>query len=202
VPPPGLEQRITARIGQPRPERRARYWPALAAALLVGVAIGAVASAGLFQTARGNAIADTIVANNLRALMAPDPVQVASSDRHTVKPWFDGKLTFAPDVIDLADQGFPLVGGRIDIVELAPVPSLVYRHDQHLITLTESRAGIAASGATSERGFARLAPGHDGLLGRVRRFPDELDTFVRLFRCDGQPRYAVPFTLGRASGDS
>src|SRR5262249_48881580 len=66
-----------------------------------------------------------------RALAAASPVDVVSSDRHTVKPWFAGKVAQAPLVLDFADRGFPLVGGRIDYVGTPRVPVLVYRHGQH-----------------------------------------------------------------------
>jgi anti-sigma factor RsiW len=68
--------------------------------------------------------------------MAPQPIDVASSDRHTVKPWFNGRIPQAPRVVDLAKQDFPLVGGRIDVVGETPVPTLVYVHGKHLISLT------------------------------------------------------------------
>ena len=74
-------------------------------------------------------------------LMAPQPTDVGSSDRHTVKPWFNGRIPEAPRVVDLADQGFPLVGGRIDVIGRVPVPTLVYRHRQHLISLSAVPAG-------------------------------------------------------------
>jgi anti-sigma factor RsiW len=68
--------------------------------------------------------------------MAPEPVDVVSSDRHTVKPWFNGRIPNSPRVVDLAKQDFPLVGGRIDVVGQTPVSTLVYRHAKHLISLT------------------------------------------------------------------
>ena len=67
--------------------------------------------------------------------MAPQPTDVSSSDRHTVKPWFNSRIPQSPQVVDLADKGFPLVGGRIDVIGTRPVPTLVYRHRQHLISL-------------------------------------------------------------------
>jgi len=78
-------------------------------------------------------VASDLFASHWRALAATSPVDVVSSDRHTVKPWFAGKIADAPVVRDFADQGFPLVGGRIDYVGSARVPVLVYRHGQHLI---------------------------------------------------------------------
>jgi anti-sigma factor RsiW len=90
-----------------------------------------------------NTTAEMVVASHLRALMAPQPIDVSSSDRHTVKPWFNGRVPQAPRVVDLTNEGFPLVGGRIDVIDRMPVPTLVYRHRQHLISLV----AIPAAGA-------------------------------------------------------
>jgi anti-sigma factor RsiW len=68
--------------------------------------------------------------------MAPEAVDVVSSDRHTVKPWFNGRIPNSPRVVDLAKEEFPLIGGRIDVVGQTPVSTLVYRHAKHLISLT------------------------------------------------------------------
>jgi anti-sigma factor RsiW len=78
-------------------------------------------------------VAHDLFASHWRALAAASPVDVVSSDRHTVKPWFAGKVAQAPLVLDFADRGFALVGGRIDYVGAQRVPVLVYRHGQHLI---------------------------------------------------------------------
>ncbi len=84
---------------------------------------------------RRDQAADELVSAHLRSLVQNSPVQVASSDEHNVKPWFNGKVDFAPEVRDLSAEGFPLVGGRLDIINGKRVGVLVYRHRLHLIDI-------------------------------------------------------------------
>ncbi len=144
LPPasPVLRSRIVQQIGfaDVAPRRRfPEHWRSLAATLLVGLIGGAVLDNGrvfLGLPPASEQIADAVLAGHLRGLVAQQPYDIASSNRHVVKPWFNGRTTIAPDAPDLAAEGFPLIGGRIDIVGGKAVPTLVYRRDQHVISVT------------------------------------------------------------------
>jgi len=163
--PPGLARRIEAAVGL-------RPAPALARAK-TDVALSP-----------GPADADRVVANHMRALMATQPVDVGSSDRHTVKPWFNGRIPEAPRVVDLAGAGFPLVGGRIDVVGRAPVATLVYRHRQHLISLSEVPGRTIAAPERQIAGYNIVSWTDDGVaywaVSDVAAA--DLDAFAKAFR--------------------
>jgi anti-sigma factor RsiW len=150
-PEPAPEDLVTVAeyIGGIRSETARPSWQALAAAVVLAVAITGAASWFMLRPNPAETSAELVVASHVRAMMAPQPTDVSSSDRHTVKPWFSGRIPQAPRVIDLTDKGFPLVGGRIDVVGTRPVPTLVYRHRQHLISLVA--APIASGAAPSTR---------------------------------------------------
>ena len=152
--PARVEPRL-ALFGRVRRPVRSDWGTALAACL-VGALAGATLTAGALKpNSQAPAMAE-VVSDHLRAVMAPQPFDVASSDQHTVKPWFTGRLPFAPHVFDLAKDGFPLVGGRVDVVAGQPAATLVFRHDKHLISLTSQPVGatLGANQAGEEhRGF-------------------------------------------------
>jgi anti-sigma factor RsiW len=138
--PPGLHARIEASIGGLRRPRTQPSWRALAASIVLTAMVASSSTWIIFGSQPENTVADSLVSDHIRALMAPEPTDVASSDRHTVKPWFNGRIPESPRVVDLAKVDFPLVGGRLDVIGQTPVPTLVYRHDKHLISLTEMPA--------------------------------------------------------------
>jgi len=130
---------------------------------------------------------DMAMANHLRALMAPQVADVGSSDRHTVKPWFNGRVPEAPRVVDLSAEGFPLVGGRVDVLGRTPVPTLVYRRRQHLISLmavpSDQAPGIPAERRTIA-GYNVLSWTQGGVvyLAVSDVAAADLDAFAKAFR--------------------
>ena len=127
-------------------------WRAMAASALLGAGLASTLTYLAMQPDMDAVAPAAIVAVHQRAELAVVPVEVASSDRHTVKPWFDNHLAVSPPVIDLAQDGFSLVGGRIDIVEGVRVPTLVYRHGKHQVSVVaEPMPGGSDTGAAPAR---------------------------------------------------
>ena len=107
---------------------------------------------------------DEAVASHVRSLQVEHLTDVVSSDQHTVKPWFDGKLDFAPDVKDFTAQDFPLVGGRLDYLNGRAVAALVYRHNKHFINVFVWPAAEAVKPETEmRRGYVIINCATNGL---------------------------------------
>jgi anti-sigma factor RsiW len=123
-------------------------WLALAAAIIFAAIIAWNLLPRLQRPGADQFLATQLIASHVRSLMANHLTDVASSDQHTVKPWLDAKLDFAPAVVDLSEKGFPLIGGRLDYLDNRPVAALIYQRRKHFINLFVWPAGSDAAGAT------------------------------------------------------
>jgi anti-sigma factor RsiW len=136
---------------------------------------------------RGNPLAQEVISSHVRSLLAAHLLDVPSTDQHTVKPWFDGKLKFSPPVHDLAEHGFRLTGGRLDYLHGREVAALVYQRRLHVINLfiwpSESGRNMAAESFTKD-GYNVSHWEHDGFVfwavSDVN--PEDLSAFAELLR--------------------
>jgi anti-sigma factor RsiW len=190
--PPDLRDRVLAAINEAEPTanviqlpRRSRSWLtsglALAAAVVLGFFLGRV----LERPTSNRALLAQLTDSHLRSLMGNHLTDVATSDQHTVRPWFEGKLDFAPPVEDLSAQGFPLVGGRVEYISGRVVAALVYQRRQHFINLfiwPEAGAKELTT-AKSQRGYNFIHWNSNGMtfwaVSEINE--DELRNFGREF---------------------
>jgi anti-sigma factor RsiW len=171
-----------------RPISKRPSWRAFAAAIAATI-VASVGTEKLTSTAGSPDEATlAVVTSHMRGQISGHPVDVASSDRHTVKPWLGAKLAVDAMVADLAPEGFELLGGRIDIVGSNPAPTLVYKRRQHLISLTQLRPEVVNQLATPR---LKTVDGYPVVIWKddARAYaavsdiaPAELDAFAAAFR--------------------
>jgi len=156
--PAGLRERVQAAV-RAAPARRQPSWrPSPWQAGIAAAAVVVLAVSGWLVSQRRGADSElaAVFDAHLRSLAPGHLADVASTDQHTVKPWFAGKLTFSPPVVDHAAEGFPLVGGRVDVVDGRDVAALVYSRRNHLINVfirPLDRGERSAGRAGEQRGY-------------------------------------------------
>jgi anti-sigma factor RsiW len=162
--PNELEKRLRSAVRQASKAESPRWWswswssnwPRVLAPLAAVALVLLIAMPFVMRTSTQDRLSQEIVSAHVRSLMANHLTDVASTDQHTVKPWFNGKLPFSPPVTDPAAQGFPLIGGRLDYVENHPVAALVYQHRKHFINLfiwPSTRLSSTAEESSTQQGY-------------------------------------------------
>jgi anti-sigma factor RsiW len=139
-----IEAAVRKAAHEEAPQRASRFdwlrlgtfrWVPAAAALVIVATIGGLLAMNRMRSSHDELIASAVLAGHIRSLQAEHLMDVPSSDRHTVKPWFQGKLDFSPPVPDLSELGWTLLGGRLDYVDGRPVAALVYQRRMHNINV-------------------------------------------------------------------
>ncbi len=153
--PQGLRGRVERAIGL-RGRTYTQTWNAIAASIVAVLVVGAAVTWLMLGRGDGGGLVEELTASHARALIAARVADVGSSDQHTIKPWFATRTAQAPQVVELAADGYPLLGGRLDVIEKIPVPTLVYGHRQHVISLTQMPASATAGAAGGARSFHGL----------------------------------------------
>ena len=154
--PPELERRIQRSLRQAaKAEAPAQWfsgsWFRIAAPMAVAALVVLMLVPHFSGPSPDELLTQQVIASHIRSLMVDHLADVPSTDEHTVKPWFNGKLDFSPPVSDLANQGFPLIGGRLDYLNSRPVAALIYQRDKHLINVFVWPASAAQQLAQSNK---------------------------------------------------
>jgi len=167
--PATLRQKVRSQLPAtfPAPARKFQvwHWAALAAGLLLAVLLGREIFGFIHTQSDANSLSAAAVDAHVRSLQPGHLTDVQSTDQHTVKPWFDGKVDFAPSVRDFANDGFPLLGGRLDVIAGKTAAVLVYGRRKHVVNVfvlkSEVHQGSTNSG--ERQGYHWLSWQQDGL---------------------------------------
>ena len=192
--PPSLRRNIRERL-EPRPDegaasapRPGRWrWLAAAAVVTLLATVPWLAFRETRQDASEGTLAAAALDAHLRSLQLGHLTDVVSTDAHTVKPWFEGKLSYAPPVVDLAAEGFPLIGGRLDVLEGRTIAALVYARRKHVVSVfvwPAESAPETAPRSSVRQGYAWIHWSHAGMRYWVVSdvAPTELEQLARLLR--------------------
>jgi anti-sigma factor (TIGR02949 family) len=174
------EAAMSARAARPAPG-----WLAYAASIFLAVALCSGGTLLITGERQGDVVSNELIDNHLRSLLGSHLTDVASSDQHTVKPWFAGRSDLSPPAVDLIGEGFPLIGGRLDLIAGRPVPALVYRRREHVINVFVLPASGGDLGTTLTRRGYSLRHWNEGDLGFwvvSDASPLDLAEFERVFR--------------------
>jgi anti-sigma factor RsiW len=166
--PEALRERIRQTIAAGEPPRPARFrvrLPLFFSGLAASAALAAALTLVVVLPRAGDPLLDEVVASHVRSLQVDHLTDVVSSDQHTVKPWFNGKLDFSPPVQDFADHGYSLVGGRVDYLGSSTVAALVYRHGPHPVNVFvwPQSGGEVDAHEREERGYNVMSWRHAGM---------------------------------------
>jgi anti-sigma factor RsiW len=156
----------------------------IAASVALGMVIGGGTTWWEIGRDQQPGLVDELVSGHRRALLAEAPVDIASNDRHNVRPWFDAHIAVSPPAPDLSAQGFPLLGGRVDVFDGAPAPTLVYRIHEHFVSVTALPASRSAGSDAPAGGYHVLSWRGIGFTFWAVTDADlpELDKFVGAFK--------------------
>ncbi len=180
--PPALLSRVISTVNAERSRQRGSSWQAMAASAMIGAVIAATLMLTIDRNNARYDISRQVVSSHIRGLLAPQPFDVASSDRHTVKPWFTTRIPESPQVVDIAAQGFVIVGGRVDVIGRDPVATIVYRRAAHTVSLTTLRPGQPLPAETIAGYNTRSWSDRDFTYVAVSDLPNEdLESFERAF---------------------
>lgn len=181
--PPGLEDRIRQSIRREAAPGRGWRYMAVAASLLLAVSLAGNVALVRSRPGPRQMLASEVLSAHIRSLAGTHLLDVPSSDRHTVKPWFNGKLDFSPQVKSI--DGFPLLGGRLEYLEGHPAAALVYGRNKHIVNLFTWPSGTARGEAAEvKNGYNLLTWSSDGMAFWVISDLNEaeLRSFVSLYR--------------------
>jgi len=180
-----LRRRIDTAIGKTAASTKPG-WRALAASVLVAVSVSSGATWLAMRGSAGDTFVLEVVDSHMRSLIAAKGTDLDTSERHIVKPWFNGRIPQAPRVVDLASEGFPLKGARVDVIARTPVPTLVYTRRLHVISVvafpTPHVSNLSSERSLNGYNIIGWTNGNTSYWATSDLNAQELERFAKLFR--------------------